>query len=70
MPPLPAHLTFLPKAFINAIIENGHDSSDASPDSVKNTQKSLLSSPVEREVLFACVQRVDDKIRSVKVSTN
>ncbi|RHZ75888.1 hypothetical protein Glove_208g66 [Diversispora epigaea] len=66
MPPLPVQLSSLPKAFINAILENDDESSDASPDSVRNTQNNLLNSFVEKEVLFACVQRVDDKIRSVK----
>ncbi|CAG8450811.1 6740_t:CDS:2 [Diversispora eburnea] len=67
MPPLPVQLSSLPKAFINAILENDDESSDASPDSVRNTQNDLLNNSfVEKEVLFACIQRIDDKIRSVK----
>ncbi|CAG8508919.1 5727_t:CDS:10 [Acaulospora colombiana] len=65
MPPLPINLSSLPNAFINAVTENSNEDSVPN-DQVKSQQKVLLASSAEKDVIFACVQRIDDKIRGVK----
>ncbi|CAG8767056.1 17618_t:CDS:2, partial [Acaulospora morrowiae] len=63
MPPLP---TNVPSVFINAVIENDRGDGELS-DLVKNQRNTLLASSLaEKEVVFASVQRIDDKIRNVK----
>jgi len=66
MPPLPVSTIALPGAFISAIIEGERESDFTG--SVKEQQNTLLAtSPADRETVFSCIQRIDDKIRSVKV---
>ncbi|CAG8446893.1 11976_t:CDS:10 [Funneliformis caledonium] len=65
MPPLPVSAVALPGAFISVIIE-GNQEKDLT-DSVKEQQNTLLAtSSADKEAVFSCIQRIDDKIRSVK----
>ncbi|CAI2171411.1 18823_t:CDS:10 [Funneliformis geosporum] len=63
MPPLPISTVALPGAFISAIIEGNREKDN---DSVKEQQNTLLATSSDREAVFSCIQRIDDKIRSVK----
>ncbi|CAG8643290.1 1192_t:CDS:2, partial [Scutellospora calospora] len=66
MPPLPINPTAVPIAFINAILKNEGDGNDRDTNPVKAQQNKLLTSFAEKEIIFACIQRIDDKIRDIK----
>ncbi|CAG8674135.1 13656_t:CDS:10 [Cetraspora pellucida] len=66
MPPLPINLVAVPIAFINAVLKDEDESNDRTTNSSKTQQNKLLISPAEKEVIFACIQRIDDKIRDIK----
>ncbi|CAG8604874.1 8289_t:CDS:10 [Dentiscutata erythropus] len=66
MPPLPINLTAVPIAFINAVLKNENEGNDRNTNSSKAQQTKLLTSSAEKEVIFACIQRIDDKIRDIK----
>ncbi|CAH1765824.1 23002_t:CDS:10 [Entrophospora sp. SA101] len=70
MPPLPVNVTTLPTVFINAILENEQKiNNDPNSLITKNNdqdQDLLNSFNADREKIFACIQRIEDKIKSLK----
>ncbi|RIB26081.1 Centromere/kinetochore Zw10-domain-containing protein [Gigaspora rosea] len=64
MPPI--NLTAVPIAFINAVLKNENEDNDRNANSSKSQQNKLLTSSAEKEIIFACIQRIDDKIRDIK----
>ena len=69
MPPLPTSVTILPTAFINAILENeqGINRDSSSPIKENGDQDLLDSFNADREKIFACIQRIEDKKKNLKV---